>query len=388
MPGALAVSSPWPHLVVIAVAVLLAPGTSASTSTSGPPTLDPDQSALGHRCAVGDGHLDPRARRPGCLLAAAVRCRQGGVQDRLHGDRPRCRRGRDGLLPAQPRPLPRVRPAHVLPRAPDAPGRALLRASAPAPVAGARKLLHRVVAVGGPAAIRELVEVLRRERYAGYEIVGACVPVGIPVDEDELTVPHLGAVEDPRRVCESSRRGHCARRPRRLRVLRGPASDRLGPRGLGHRPGRRTRPCTDVAGSAHPHAPRRRAAAAPRRGAAGRRGAGRPSGSSTSLAPPSVCCWSARCSSWSQRCSSSRTVGRSSSGRPGSARRVSPSAASSSARCSSTRTVEKPSSVAHSTTTARCSRSGTTRGSPGSGNASGGTPSTSCLSCSMSCSVT
>ena len=64
------------------------------------------------------------------------------------------------------------------------------------------KLLHRVVAVGGPTAVRELVEVLRRERYAGYEIVGACVPVGIPADEDEMTVPHLGAVADAHRVCD------------------------------------------------------------------------------------------------------------------------------------------------------------------------------------------
>ena len=63
-------------------------------------------------------------------------------------------------------------------------------------------LLHRVVAVGGPSAVRELVDVLRRERYAGYEIVGACVPRGIPADEDEMTVPHLGSVGDTRRVCE------------------------------------------------------------------------------------------------------------------------------------------------------------------------------------------
>jgi len=63
-------------------------------------------------------------------------------------------------------------------------------------------LLHRVVAVGGPSAVRELVEVLRRERYAGYEIVGACVPRGIPVDEGDMKVPHLGTVGDTRRVCD------------------------------------------------------------------------------------------------------------------------------------------------------------------------------------------
>lgn len=64
------------------------------------------------------------------------------------------------------------------------------------------RMLHRVVAVGGPSAIEELVEVLERERYAGYEICGACVPRGIPVDEGDLSVPHLGTVADTRRVCD------------------------------------------------------------------------------------------------------------------------------------------------------------------------------------------
>jgi exopolysaccharide biosynthesis polyprenyl glycosylphosphotransferase len=64
------------------------------------------------------------------------------------------------------------------------------------------RILHRVVAVGGPSAIRELADVMRRERYAGYEICGACVPRGIPVDEDEMSVPYLGEVADTRQVCE------------------------------------------------------------------------------------------------------------------------------------------------------------------------------------------
>ena len=64
------------------------------------------------------------------------------------------------------------------------------------------RMLHRVVAVGGPSAIGELVDVLHRERYAGYEIVGACVPQGIPADEHEMQVPHLGSVPDTRRVCD------------------------------------------------------------------------------------------------------------------------------------------------------------------------------------------
>ena len=63
-------------------------------------------------------------------------------------------------------------------------------------------MLHRVVAVGGPSALSEVVSVLHRERYAGYTVVGACVPRGITVDPDVLSVPHLGAVEDVRRVCD------------------------------------------------------------------------------------------------------------------------------------------------------------------------------------------
>ncbi len=66
------------------------------------------------------------------------------------------------------------------------------------------RLLHRVVAVGGPSAVKELAVVMRRERHAGYEIVGACVPRGIPADEDEMTVPHLGSVGD---TAASVRRG-------------------------------------------------------------------------------------------------------------------------------------------------------------------------------------
>ena len=63
------------------------------------------------------------------------------------------------------------------------------------------RLLHRVVAVGGPSAIAELTEVLHRELYVGYLVTGACVPKGMVVDADALPVPCLGAVEDTRRVC-------------------------------------------------------------------------------------------------------------------------------------------------------------------------------------------
>ena len=55
--------------------------------------------------------------------------------------------------------------------------------------------------MGGPADIAELVTALRRDRCAGYEIVGGCVPTGSELCED-LPVPCLGSVSDTRRVCE------------------------------------------------------------------------------------------------------------------------------------------------------------------------------------------
>ena len=64
------------------------------------------------------------------------------------------------------------------------------------------RFLHRVVAVGGPTAVEELVGILRRERSVGYEVVGACIPEGIIVEEGALSVPHVGHVGDTRRVAE------------------------------------------------------------------------------------------------------------------------------------------------------------------------------------------
>ena len=63
------------------------------------------------------------------------------------------------------------------------------------------RLQHRVVAVGGPDGISEVVAALNRERYVGYEVVAACVPAGIPVPRG-FTVPVLGSVEQARSVCE------------------------------------------------------------------------------------------------------------------------------------------------------------------------------------------
>jgi FlaA1/EpsC-like NDP-sugar epimerase len=64
-------------------------------------------------------------------------------------------------------------------------------------------LLHRVVAVGGPNEINELVNVTYRERYVGCQVVGACVP---QADRDAgryVSVPILGTPDDARAVCSS-----------------------------------------------------------------------------------------------------------------------------------------------------------------------------------------
>ena len=64
-------------------------------------------------------------------------------------------------------------------------------------------LMHRVVAVGGPTGIAELVDVLERERYVGFRVIGACLPPGELVAA-RLTVPVLGGTGDIREVCRRS----------------------------------------------------------------------------------------------------------------------------------------------------------------------------------------
>jgi exopolysaccharide biosynthesis polyprenyl glycosylphosphotransferase len=64
-------------------------------------------------------------------------------------------------------------------------------------------LLHRVIAVGGPNAINELVNILYRERYVGYQVVGACVPKNNTTMGRYVSVPVLGAPDDARAVCSS-----------------------------------------------------------------------------------------------------------------------------------------------------------------------------------------
>jgi exopolysaccharide biosynthesis polyprenyl glycosylphosphotransferase len=62
--------------------------------------------------------------------------------------------------------------------------------------------MHRVLAVGGPSGINEVADALRRDRYVGYEVVGACLPSGIAVEPDRYPVPVVGMVGDTRRLCD------------------------------------------------------------------------------------------------------------------------------------------------------------------------------------------
>ena len=64
------------------------------------------------------------------------------------------------------------------------------------------RLLHRVIAVGGPSGLSEVVDALQRDQYVGYRVVGACIPAGVDVEPGLLPVPVLGAVDDTRRLCD------------------------------------------------------------------------------------------------------------------------------------------------------------------------------------------
>ncbi len=64
------------------------------------------------------------------------------------------------------------------------------------------KLIHRVLAVGGPSGVSEVVEALARNGHVGYHIVGACVPDGITGDPDRFPVPVVGGLADARRMCD------------------------------------------------------------------------------------------------------------------------------------------------------------------------------------------
>ena len=64
------------------------------------------------------------------------------------------------------------------------------------------RLLHRVIAVGGPSGISEVVDALQRNDYVGYRVVGACVPSTLALEPGRFPVPVLGSVQDTRRLCD------------------------------------------------------------------------------------------------------------------------------------------------------------------------------------------
>ncbi|HET8602285.1 MAG TPA: hypothetical protein VFM09_00005, partial [Marmoricola sp.] len=56
---------------------------------------------------------------------------------------------------------------------------------------GRGRLVNRTIAVGAPAAVAELVGVLRREPWTGYRVLGMCTPTGVPAGPESV-VPVLG----------------------------------------------------------------------------------------------------------------------------------------------------------------------------------------------------
>ncbi|MCW2783857.1 MAG: Exopolysaccharide biosynthesis polyprenyl glycosylphosphotransferase [Marmoricola sp.] len=64
------------------------------------------------------------------------------------------------------------------------------------------RLTNRVIAVGSPMAIQELVEVLNRAPWMGYRLVGMCVPGGH--DPLDVGLPVFGDIDDVRQVAINS----------------------------------------------------------------------------------------------------------------------------------------------------------------------------------------
>ena len=62
------------------------------------------------------------------------------------------------------------------------------------------RMLHRVIAVGGASGVSEVVSVLNRERYVGYEVVGVAAPFG-GVNAEAMPVPVLGDSSDILELC-------------------------------------------------------------------------------------------------------------------------------------------------------------------------------------------
>ncbi|QWC83903.1 sugar transferase [Nocardioidaceae bacterium] len=68
-------------------------------------------------------------------------------------------------------------------------------------VRAAGRLRHRTLVLGAPAAVEEIVGVVRRNQASAYELVGACVPQTV----DGLSVPVLGRARDVRELVSEHR---------------------------------------------------------------------------------------------------------------------------------------------------------------------------------------
>ena len=126
---------------------------------------------------------------------------------------------------------------------------------------------HRVLVVGAPDEVRDLVVQLRRSPYAGLEVVGACVPGGERIrmragrGRAHGGNAHHRAAGRGRYRCRHGRR-HLLARHQQQRAQ----AARLGARGSGRRPRRRAGP-DGRRWSASARATGRRTPVAPRRAA-------------------------------------------------------------------------------------------------------------------------
>ena len=66
------------------------------------------------------------------------------------------------------------------------------------------RLTHRVIAVGGPSGVSEVVDALAQAPSVGYQVVGAAVPSGIYADAVQFPVPVLGDAQHIRGLCREA----------------------------------------------------------------------------------------------------------------------------------------------------------------------------------------
>jgi exopolysaccharide biosynthesis polyprenyl glycosylphosphotransferase len=64
-------------------------------------------------------------------------------------------------------------------------------------------LTHRVIAVGDPAGVSEVVDALRQSKYLGYQVIGVAVPEGVSTAPELFPVPVLGDVGEARQLCSA-----------------------------------------------------------------------------------------------------------------------------------------------------------------------------------------